>query len=148
MLMDILMEALMNMDDETLDSVLESCDAEELDIISDAMEMKIADRKNSAVQSYHLLMNDIRNGNDSMYEYNNGDHLHTEAHPHFNTSVVSTFTPSMIRKSTTTLVDPKKVDKKAKDSVKEIIRLNARREALNKFLPKTKKLYEFKFRNR
>ena len=38
MLMDILMEALMSMDEESLDSVLESCDAEELEIISDAME--------------------------------------------------------------------------------------------------------------
>ena len=38
MLMDILMEALMSMDDESLDYVLESCDAEELEIISDAME--------------------------------------------------------------------------------------------------------------
>ena len=38
MLMDILMEALMTMDDESLDYVLESCDAEELEIISDAME--------------------------------------------------------------------------------------------------------------
>ena len=43
MLMDILMEALMNMDDETLDSVLESCDAEELEIISDAMEARFED---------------------------------------------------------------------------------------------------------
>ena len=35
MLMDILMEALMSMDEDTLDSVLESCDAEELEIIDD-----------------------------------------------------------------------------------------------------------------
>ena len=38
MLMDILMEALMSMDDESLDYVLESCDSEELEIISYAME--------------------------------------------------------------------------------------------------------------
>ena len=38
MLMDILMEALMSMDDESLDYVLESCDAEELEIIDSAME--------------------------------------------------------------------------------------------------------------
>ena len=38
MLMDILMEALMSMDDESLDYVLESCNDEELEIISDAME--------------------------------------------------------------------------------------------------------------
>ena len=43
MLMDILMEALMNMDDESLDYVLESCDAEELEIISDAMEARYED---------------------------------------------------------------------------------------------------------
>ena len=41
--MDILMEALMNMDDESLDYVLESCDAEELEIISDAMEARFED---------------------------------------------------------------------------------------------------------
>ena len=38
MLMDILMEALMSMDDDTLDSVLESCSAEELEIIDSAVE--------------------------------------------------------------------------------------------------------------
>ena len=38
MLMDILMEALMSMDDESLDYVLESCDSEELEIIDEAME--------------------------------------------------------------------------------------------------------------
>ena len=38
MLMDILMEALMSMDDESLDYVLESCDAEELEIIDSAVE--------------------------------------------------------------------------------------------------------------
>ena len=43
MLMDILMEALMSMDDETLDSVLESCNAEELEIISDALEAADSD---------------------------------------------------------------------------------------------------------
>ena len=43
MLMDILMEALMAMDDESLDYVLESCDAEELEIISDAMEARFED---------------------------------------------------------------------------------------------------------
>ena len=43
MLMDILMESLMSMDDESLDYVLESCDAEELEIISDAMEARYED---------------------------------------------------------------------------------------------------------
>ena len=38
MLTEILMEALMSMDDDTLTSVLESCDSEELDIINSAME--------------------------------------------------------------------------------------------------------------
>ena len=38
MLMDILMEALMSMDEESLDYVLESCDSEELEIIDEAME--------------------------------------------------------------------------------------------------------------
>ena len=43
MLMDILMEALMSMDDESFDYVLESCDAEELEIITDAMEARFED---------------------------------------------------------------------------------------------------------
>ena len=43
MLMDILMEAFMSMDNESLDYVLESCDAEELEIISDAMEARFED---------------------------------------------------------------------------------------------------------
>ena len=38
MLMDIIMESLMSMDENTLDSVLESCSAEEIDIIDSAME--------------------------------------------------------------------------------------------------------------
>lgn len=46
MLMDILMEALMSMDDETLDSVLESCDSDELEIINDALEMTFSELRN------------------------------------------------------------------------------------------------------
>ena len=46
MLMDILMEALMSMDDESLDYVLESCDADELEIISDALEMTFSELRN------------------------------------------------------------------------------------------------------
>ena len=46
MLIDIVIEALTNMDDATLDSVLESCDAEELEIISDAMESANSDMRN------------------------------------------------------------------------------------------------------
>ena len=38
MLMDILMESLMSMDEDTLDYVLESCSDEEIDIIDSAME--------------------------------------------------------------------------------------------------------------
>ena len=38
MLMDIIMESLMSMDENTLDSVLESCSAEEIDIIDSAIE--------------------------------------------------------------------------------------------------------------
>ena len=38
MLMDVIMESLLSMDDETLDYVLESCDDEELGLINDAME--------------------------------------------------------------------------------------------------------------
>ena len=45
MLMDILMEALMSMDDESLDYVLESCDAEELEIIDSAIETISSDGK-------------------------------------------------------------------------------------------------------
>ena len=52
MLMNILMEALMSMDDESLDYVLESCDAEELEIIDAAMEMTMADRNDPDVQEY------------------------------------------------------------------------------------------------
>ena len=50
MLMDILMEALMSMDDESLDYVLESCDAEELEIISDAIETVSSDGKHHWTQ--------------------------------------------------------------------------------------------------
>ena len=42
MLMDILMESLMSMDDESLDYVLESCDTEEIEIIRDALEATAA----------------------------------------------------------------------------------------------------------
>ena len=52
MLMDIIMESLMSMDENTLDSVLESCSAEEIDIIDAAIEMKIADRNDPDVQEY------------------------------------------------------------------------------------------------
>ena len=52
MLIDILMESLMSMDENTLDSVLESCSAEEIDIIDAAIEMKIADRNDPDVQEY------------------------------------------------------------------------------------------------
>ena len=55
------MEALMSMDDESLDYVLESCDSEELEIISDAMEMLIPDRNNPNIQSYHEFSKDLRN---------------------------------------------------------------------------------------
>ena len=54
------MEALMSMDDESLDYVLESCDAEELEIISDAMEMKIADRNDPDVKEYIQNMKEAR----------------------------------------------------------------------------------------
>ena len=63
MLMDILMEALMSMDEDTLDSVLESCDSEELEIIDSAMEMKVADRSNPAVQNYVKFMKGVRDQN-------------------------------------------------------------------------------------
>ena len=46
------MESLMSMDENTLDSVLESCSAEEIDIIDAAIEMKIADRNDPDVQEY------------------------------------------------------------------------------------------------
>ena len=52
MLIDILMESLMSMDENTLDRVLESCSAEEIDIIDAAIEMKIADRNDPDVQEY------------------------------------------------------------------------------------------------
>ncbi len=45
MLMDILMESLMSMDEDTLDYVLESCSDEEIDIISSAMETISSDGK-------------------------------------------------------------------------------------------------------
>ena len=45
MLMDILMESLMSMDDDTIDSVLESCSDEELAFVDEAMEMSKADFK-------------------------------------------------------------------------------------------------------
>ena len=60
MLMDILMEALMSMDDESLDYVLESCDAEEIDFIDAAIEMKIADRNNLRVRQYTKTMRNLR----------------------------------------------------------------------------------------
>ena len=60
MLMDILMEALMSMDDESLDYVLESCDAEELEIISDAMEARFEDgptKQASGITAVHARRN-------------------------------------------------------------------------------------------
>ena len=58
MLMDILMEALMSMDDESLDSVLESCSEEELEIIDSAMEESLARR---AKKLYIAGGNDLHN---------------------------------------------------------------------------------------
>lgn len=69
MLMDILMEALMSMDDESLDYVLESCDAEELEIISDAMEMIIPDRNNPNIQSYAKFSKELRNARKNGDDY-------------------------------------------------------------------------------
>ena len=60
MLMDILMEALMSMDDESLDYVLESCDAEELEIIDSAMELTMADRNDPDVKEYIQNMRKVR----------------------------------------------------------------------------------------
>ena len=64
MLMDILMEALMSMDDDTLDSVLESCDAEELEIIDSAMEMISSDGKHH--QTKPGSVNHARKANELM----------------------------------------------------------------------------------
>ena len=50
MLTEILMEALMSMDDDTLDSVLESCDTEELEIIDSAIETISSDGKHHWTQ--------------------------------------------------------------------------------------------------
>ena len=50
MLMDILMESLMSMDDENLEYILESCDAEELEVISDAIETVSSDGKHHWTQ--------------------------------------------------------------------------------------------------
>ena len=69
MLMDILMEALMSMDDESLDYVLESCDDEELEIIDSAMEMKIADRNNPHVQAYTKFSRGLSKGTDDGQQF-------------------------------------------------------------------------------
>ena len=68
MLMDILMEALMSMDDDTLDSVLESCDAEELEIIDSAMEMITSDGKHR--QTKPGSINHARKANELMAHIN------------------------------------------------------------------------------
>ena len=54
------MEALMSMDDDTLDSVLESCDSEELEIISDVMEARYEDgptKQASGITAVHARRN-------------------------------------------------------------------------------------------
>ena len=64
MLMDILMEALMSMDDESLDYVLESCDAEELEIIDSAIETISSDGKHH--QTKPGSVNHARKANEMM----------------------------------------------------------------------------------
>ena len=59
MLMDILMESLMSMDEDTLDYVLESCSDEEIDIISSAME-EISQADANQIKSGYKL--DTRHG--------------------------------------------------------------------------------------
>ena len=63
MLMDILMEALMGMDDESLDYVLESCDSEELEIISDAMEaVEMTSKDRSDFNTIERIQRKARSG--------------------------------------------------------------------------------------
>ena len=64
MLMDILMEALMSMDDESLDYVLESCDAEELEIIDSAIETISSDGKHH--QTIPGTVNHAKKANEMM----------------------------------------------------------------------------------
>ena len=49
MITEILMEALINMDDETLDYVLESCDTEEIEIIQNVLEATAASPEANSV---------------------------------------------------------------------------------------------------
>ena len=58
------MEALMSMDDESLDYVLESCDTEELEIIDSAMEMISSDGKHH--QTKPGSVNHARKANELM----------------------------------------------------------------------------------
>ena len=63
MLMDILMEALMGMDDESLDYVLGSCDSEELEIISDAMEaVEMTSKDRSDFNTIERIQRKARSG--------------------------------------------------------------------------------------
>ena len=64
MLMDILMESLMSMDEDTLDYVLESCSDEEIDIISSAMETISSDGKHH--QTKPGSVNHARKANEMM----------------------------------------------------------------------------------
>lgn len=63
MLMDIIIESLMNMDNDTLNYVIESCTEEELELVDEAMEMSKADfkaenentfRRNDHLKSFRL----------------------------------------------------------------------------------------------
>ena len=65
MLMDILMEALMSMDDESLDYVLESCDAEELEIIDSAMEARYEEGPTTVTDKTQMKADYIKRRADS-----------------------------------------------------------------------------------
>ena len=65
MLMDILMEALMAMDDESLDYVLESCDAEELEIIDSAIEARFEDGPTTVTDKKQMKVDYIKRKADS-----------------------------------------------------------------------------------
>ena len=65
MLMDILMEALMVMDDETLNGVLESCDAEELEIIDSAIEARYEDGPTTVTDKKQMKADYIKRKADS-----------------------------------------------------------------------------------
>lgn len=66
MLMDIIIESLMNMDNDTLDYVIESCTEEELELVDEAMEMSKADFKAENVNTFkrndHLKSFRLDNG--------------------------------------------------------------------------------------